>query len=234
MLHAVLALTLMHERFLSAGLDATSTNAAIFHWHKAIAQFNSKLSKHVLPEERDAMWGTAAFLGILAFYYIEAKTPEEAWPLKPPSSLDLNWFKMSDGKKEVWRIVEPLRTDSVFRPSALQHISFRPGFPARHSLNTLPLEIVQICCLDSFSNLNNNTYYGTALFLAQVIDSDNMYPIVMSFLSFISHMPQDFQRLMQLKDPRALLLLACWYAKVSRCQLWWLLGRAELELESIC
>lgn len=232
--HTVLAVTLMHDQYLSAGLDLASTNAAIFHWHQAIGLFNDKLSGHVLPEERDALWGVAAFLGMLALYYTEAKTPDEAWPLKAPSSLDLTWLRLSDGKKAVWAIADPLRHDSIFRPIALSHLSFRPGFPAKRSLHALPPEIIEVCGLGSLSNVDNNEYYGVALSLAQVIDTDEVYVIAMSFLSFISHMSQQFLWLMQVKDPRALLLIACWYAKVSQCQLWSLLNRATLELQSIC
>ncbi|MDI1485166.1 MAG: hypothetical protein OHK93_000301 [Ramalina farinacea] len=224
----------MHDRYLSAGLGVASTNAGIFHWHKAIALFNNKLSGQVLPEERDALWGVAAFLGILALYYIEAKTPDEAWPLKPPSSLDLNWLKLSDGKKAVWAIADPLRDDSIFRPVALSHLSFRPGFPAKRSLYALPPEIIEACGLGTISNLDNNEYYGVALSLAQVIDAENVFVITMSFLSLISNMRQYFLRSMQVKDPRALLLMACWYAKVSQCQLWSFLDRATLESQSIC
>ena len=224
----------MHDRYLSAGLDMASTNAGIFHWHKTIALFNNKLSGHVLSEERDALWGVAAFLGILALYYTEAKTPDEAWPLKSPSSLDLNWLKLSDGKKAVWAIADPLRSDSIFRPVALSVLSFRPGFPVKCSLHALPPEIIEACGLGTISNLDNNEYYGVALSLAQIIDTDEVFVITMSFLSLISNMPQYFLRLMQVKDPPALLLMACWYAKVSQCQLWSFLDRATLESQSIC
>src|SRR6202022_3727073 len=96
LMHAVLSLTLMHDRHLSA-LNTKLSPTEAFHWYQGTALFNSKLSGPIQPSERDALWAAAALLGTIAIYYVEANTPEEAWPLKSPSSLDLNWLRMSAG-----------------------------------------------------------------------------------------------------------------------------------------
>jgi hypothetical protein len=106
-MHAVLSLTLMHDRHLSTEANTALSPTEAFHWYQGIALFSNKLAGPIHPSERDALWATSAFLGTTAFYYIEAKTPEEAWPLKPPSSLDLNWLRMSAGKEEIWKITQP-------------------------------------------------------------------------------------------------------------------------------
>jgi hypothetical protein len=60
---------------------------------------NDKLSTSIEPSERDALWACAGLLGALSFSSIQAKTPEEAWPLKPSSPSDLEWLKMSEGRR---------------------------------------------------------------------------------------------------------------------------------------
>lgn len=92
-MHAVLSLTLMHDRYLFTAPNTKLSTTEAFHWYQSVALFNGKLSGPIQPSERDALWAAAALLGIIAFRYIEAKTPEEAWPLKPPSSLDLKLAK---------------------------------------------------------------------------------------------------------------------------------------------
>ena len=77
--------------------------------------FNDRLSQPLKDEDRDPLWGSAALLGAITIASTEATKPSEAWPLKPPDPSDLDWLRMSDGKKEVWRLVNPLREGSVWR-----------------------------------------------------------------------------------------------------------------------
>lgn len=56
-----------------------------------------------------------------------------------------------------------------------------------------------------------------ALELAQILYTNfPMDNIFLGICYFISSMPGHFKSLLEDKDPRALLLLACWYAKVVR------------------
>ena len=233
-MHAVLALTQMHDRHLSATPKEKLSNTEAFHWYQSIALFSSKLSGPIESSEQDPLWATAVFLGLIAVYYIEADTAEQAWPLKPSSSLDLNWLKMSQGKKEIWKITQPLRSESVFRPLVMDNMSFIPEPSTLIGLEVLPPNLNKLCDLDAFSNVDNNPYYAAASGLAQVFDFDDKLLTIMNFLQFVNFMRQDYKRLLELKDSRALLLLAYWYAKVCQTQHWWLWHRAALEGQAIC
>src|SRR5438874_2536460 len=113
-MHIVQTITAIHDRYLSATPNARPTIAEAYHWSRAAALFNQKLSTPIQPRERDALWATAALLGVIAFALVEASTPEEAWPLKRPAPSDLEWLRMSCGKKVVLNVAQPLRPDSVF------------------------------------------------------------------------------------------------------------------------
>jgi len=56
----------------------------------------------------------------------------------------------------------------------------------------------------------------------------------MGFLTFIGTISPEYMRLLEEKDPRALLLMAYSYAEVSQFGIWWLSRRAILEGEAIC
>lgn len=88
-MHAVLTLTLMHDRYLSGAPRSKMSTTEVFHWCKCLALFNSKLSGPVLQSERDALWATTILVGMIAFHFVEAKTPEEAWPLSTCSSVQI-------------------------------------------------------------------------------------------------------------------------------------------------
>ncbi len=88
-MHVILALTLIHETHLSPVPDRRRSSALAFHWYHGTALFNAKLSM-APPHEHGALWAAAALLGVTAFADIQARTPQEAWPLAPPSRMDLN------------------------------------------------------------------------------------------------------------------------------------------------
>jgi hypothetical protein len=192
---------------------------------------NHKLSKPVSPDDRDALWATAALLGVIAFSSIEASTPKEAWPL----SSNLDWLRMSEGKAVIWNITNPMRPDSVFYPLADE---YRRGYffsaaPPLSGTEGIPTQFVALYDLDVSSTTDNNPYYTTVHVLALLLSIECNQSTIAKFLGFIGHMKPDYRKLLELKDPRALLLLAYWYAKVCR-SLWWLERRAMLECQAIC
>jgi len=232
---AILTLTLMHDRHLSAVSNTKLSTTEAYHWYRATYSFNKQLSRPLQAEQQAALWTTAALLGTITFCHIEARTPEEAWPLKLPSSSDLDWLRMSDGKKEVWKLTQPLKADPVFRALVAVHTNdLLPTPSTKPELKALPLEFISLYGLDATSTSDNNPYHAAATGLAQILDLDRPITTILSFLTLISTMHPDYKRLLERKDPRALLLLTCWYAKVCQLQVWWLRRRAVLEGQAIC
>jgi hypothetical protein len=195
-MHAVLKLTLMHDRHLSPAPNTKLSTTEAFHWYQGIALLNSKLSGPIQPSERDVLWATAALLSTIAFFYVEAMTPEEAWPLKLPSFLDLNRLRMSDGKKEIWKITQPLRSDSVFQALALEYTNFLPTPSTGPGLEALPSEFIKLYGLDAKSTSDNSPYHAAASALARSLNIDYNYSTILNFLSFINHMRPDYKRLL--------------------------------------
>ena len=186
---------------------------------------------------------TAAMIGILTISSFDATTPEEAWPLAPPSESDLAWLKMSDGKKEVFKLtqqadIEP--TPLFRRLAALYTNSYQPNptTPLPKSVKaSLPDEMYHLYNISPSTKADetDDPLQWASARLAQVIGSDNADPVVViGFLMLISAMRPDFKQLLLNKEPRALLLLAWWYAKTSQLGLWWLERRSRLEGQAIC
>lgn len=231
LMHVVQALTAIHDRYLSLSSDP---GQIFYHLSRAAALFNQKLSAPIQPHERDALWATAVLLGIIALSSIEASTPEEAWPLKRSDPFDLEWIRMSGNKKAICNIANPLRPDSVFRALAEDYrtgiMLFAPSSPG---IEGIPSAFIQLYGLDSSSTAKNSPYFVALHELAPLLHMKCEMPTMWPFLSFISHMPPDFMRLLQRKEPRALLLLTYWYAMV--CQsVWWIERRATMECQATC
>ncbi|MCJ1413897.1 hypothetical protein MMC32_000222 [Xylographa parallela] len=233
-MHAAILLTLLHDRHLAAVAHTKLSTTEAFHYYQAIALFNSKLSGPLQGSEGDALWAASAILDAISFCHVEAKTPEEAWPLKPPSSLDLNWLSLSEGKLEVWRKTSPNRPDGIFRLLAFEYMNFPATISSRPRLEVLPLDLILLCGLDASSTATNNPYHAAALSIARSLVLTCDYTVNLSFTMFIMQMPSEYKHLLTRKDPRALLLLAYWYAKVCQYEHWWIVGRAALECQAIC
>ena len=229
---------MLHDRYLGVESGVDHSIAIPFHWSKGAGLLNDKLSNGVKPEERDALWLCAGLLGTLAFASIQAKTPEEAWPLKQSSSLsDLDWLRMSQGKREIWSIADPFRADSLFYPLACHYMQLSNVRPVSYpgpELQTLPPELIELCNIDSMSTVANNPYLATASVLAQLLDLDCGGRNAGKFMCFFGNIHRSFRDLLEQKDPCALLLLAYWYAKISHLRQWWSYDRAALECQAIC
>ncbi|KAJ6439882.1 arrestin domain containing protein [Purpureocillium lavendulum] len=81
---------------------------------------------------------------------------------------------------------------------------------------------------------SSNPYHVPLSLLAQLLPADASDRNVARFLTFVSQLPAPFCRLLERRDPRALLLLAYWHAKVARRPSWWVRRRSVVEGLAIC
>lgn len=230
LMHAILTLTLMHDRQLSSSTGPLSATEA-YHWHQCLALFNVKLSGPIEPSDRDALWATAMCLGIIGFFYVDADTPTEVWPLKEPSETDLNWLCLTEGKRDVWKAAGPCSSKGVFDKPFPTLEAFLPA--EAPDLSVLPPELISFCQLD-ISLAKDNPYLAVAMSLARIFNETSTVSVVFGFLTLSIVMSPCFKDLLHAKDPRALMLLAYWFAKLCQYPHWWLSRRAWLEGQSIC
>lgn len=232
----VITLTLLHDRHLSETHSIDHT--ILSHWYKGTAKFKETLMQPLKNETRDALWASAALLGVIQFASIDVRTPLEAWPMRPSDPSDLDWLKMSEGKKAIFAMTDPLRADSAFRKMSVNHDSlFRPMIEPQdcHKPNAIDLtrDFVDMFDLGPTSTRYDNPYYRAAMTLARLLhircDGNN----ILEFFGFMMHMGPELRTLLDEKDAKALLLVAYWYAKLYRGQ-WWLHRRGLMEGQAIC
>jgi hypothetical protein len=234
LMHSVQTVTAIHDRHLCTSSSTKQTMTETYHWAQAAAMVNKKLSTPVQPGDRDALWATATLFGVIAFSSIEASRPEEAWPLKCSSSSDLEWLGMCYGKKVIWDLVDPLRKGGIFHETADHYRQeYLLSIAAKPTLELLPSAFVDLCNLHCSSNLETNPYYAAVQSLVPLLDVECNKSTILRFLSYIGNMHSEFKVLLEEKDPRAMLLLAYWYAKVCRSE-WWVAHRAMLEGQATC
>ena len=233
-MHVVQTLTAMHDRFLLNSSHSHASIPEIYHWTQAVSLFNRKLSSPIIEADRDSLWATAALLGAIAFSSIDATVPEEAWPLKPPESSDLDWLLMSEGKRAIWVIANPLRPDSVFNALGEEFDdTYYSNEMFTSGIDGIPTLFVQLYELDTNSSAKTSPYHVAVRVIANTLDVEGIQENIVKFFKFASHMQPEFMNLIATKDSRALLLVAYWYAKI-RNAIWWVYRRATLEGQAIC
>lgn len=231
-MHIVLALTSIHDRFVNSKWESTYTE--LRHWSEGASLLNKRLSEPWPPEDRDALWTAAALLGAISFSNVEASTPEEAWPLRRADPADLQWLRMSDGKQIIWELANPLRPESAFHEMATQLMNdsmYSDKFV--FDVDDVPPAFASLCNLNSSSTGENNPYYEAIRSLSVLLQLDCNHASISKYLSFVSHTGKEYKRLLIEKEPRALLLLSYWFAKVCH-GIWWVAGRALIEGRAVC
>lgn len=231
-MHIIQTLTGVHDRQLSAPLTSRQTTAEMYHLSQAASLFNKGLSRTVEESDRDPLWIAAAMLGITAFAWIDATSPEEAWPLAEQKPSDLDWIRMSELKPAVWNLTNPLRPSSAF---SRLHPNYATLGSSKSSgrVEDVPTAFAELFNIDEYSTVENNPYHAAVMGLSPLLEIHCDRPNILLFLSFISHLYGGFKRLLEAKDPRALLLLAYWFAKVCR-SVWWIERRSIMEGQAVC
>ncbi|KAJ5729073.1 uncharacterized protein N7483_003581 [Penicillium malachiteum] len=237
LMHVILAVTAIHDRhLLPAPKNGTRSLTEIYHGAQGAALLAEKLSRPIAYADRDALWSTAAMIGVATMTSIEASNPMEAWPMKPFESTDLGWLSLTKGKEAVWRATNPLRPDSIFYRMADDYRAHRNP-PRLREIADIPYDFVHLCSLDGRTPLEQNPYYTAVSLLADFIElessSRSTEESLPRFVSFLGIMTSDFRSLLYSKDPRALLLFAYWYSFVDASR-WWIARRAWIECQSIC
>ncbi|MCJ1419818.1 hypothetical protein MMC32_006174 [Xylographa parallela] len=233
-MHAIQAATAIHDRFLYASPHAPLTTTELYHLSQAAALFRQQLSTPIEPSKRDGLWITAILLGSTTFAQIEASKPEEAWPLAPSKPSDLEWLQISTRKEAVWRLTNPLRPDGIFHILADEYRNeYLPSAAIRSGIEGIPRSFLQLYGLDALSTADNSPYFSAVFNIASLIRIEAGCLTNIRYLSFISYMEPGFKRLVELKDARALLIMAYWYAMGIHLA-WWLGPRAEMECQSSC
>lgn len=210
----------------------------IGHWYLATSCFNADLAsmlaiaKHreLDIQQQAALCATSVLLVALTFCYVEARTPEEAWPLSggpSPSTLeDLQWIGMSNGKLSAQTLTRGLATDPVWKHLMFSNEQDKSSFPAY-----MKLPVVGPEC---FQELEEFVYGPEVEAFTRIAKSTCFVTVIFSFWSFVGGMTIEFEASLRQKRPAALLILLSWYARLNPIPLWWLKARTSLEGQAIC
>lgn len=178
----------------------------------------------------------SALLTVGSFANLDSFDPLESWPLKADDPMDLGWIKMEQGTKNiVWNITDPSRPESHYH--SLYKYMGESNMPTGHAPirpHGIPARFFPVFNINSDSNADNNPYHAPVAVLSQILTDEVTFRNGLRFFTFTNQMRPVFFRLLQSKDPRALLLLLYWYSKLVEFPWWFIRPRPIVEGVAIC
>jgi len=242
-MHAVLALTTKHDRYLTPTdpNDSELQALELHHYGRAAALFNQKLSTHSDASahfENDALWSCAVFMGNLASSSVDGDAPEDVWPMKDGTSGEaLSWLKIHEGLRILWYFSEPYAPGRIFHKMVNhpehKYMKTKLDPQIQPGIEGIPADFVALCRLDENSDMINSPYQKAVRNLVALLDLEFNPVNMLKFMSYTALMDARYKILLREKDPAALVLLSWWYAFMSQAH-WFIAKRALLECKSIC
>ncbi|KAJ4992590.1 hypothetical protein SVAN01_01973 [Stagonosporopsis vannaccii] len=242
LMHMLLSVTLMHDAHLVDPLTGATTTyssqTALEHWNRASKLFNDVLSRPIPPSYRDAIWATGVFLGAASFWSIGSTSPYNVWPLKSPEPDDLSWLKIGEGKKHLWRLAQPLRSDSIFCDLAKENscLSVPEWAAIKTTSNSGSHTLSRVLKLFGMTGLADDAqdaYYHPILVLSRCPNVKLTQENALKFLYVMAVITPEFLELLETKDKKAIFIMGWWYILLTTGDLWWMTRRARIEGQAI-
>lgn len=169
-MHGTLAVTAVHDRYLGITPTYRRSLRESYQISQCTTLFNRWLCQPIKEEHKDPLWATAGALSILTFSSINACSAEEAWPLGASDSSDLDWIRLGVGKITLWDLVNPMRSESVFRVMTETFAYIHHPLPQRGT-DGVSTELAQLCGINDSSTQENNPYFSVAHSLSRLLEA---------------------------------------------------------------
>lgn len=236
-MHAMLATSTTHlSRLIPTYQPQTPPE---YHWHKAITLYQKEIAS-IQPENMDSIFSTCMILAVHSFTFNDTN-PASSWvfPVGPVS----NWLLVQGGltplvdqcasyvHKSIWcPLFEDQRAKHkhTLNTTYTRHLDDEPG------INGIPASFVELCGLDETSTGENNPYLLPLRSISALINLDLSSASFGKLITFIGRVKGDYLALIQMKDPRALLILSYWFGLMCMVDQWWVHNRVRLECRAIC
>ncbi|OAX85614.1 hypothetical protein ACJ72_00028 [Emergomyces africanus] len=229
LMHAILGVATCSLRRLLSWKPSLRI-AESYHWQHAITLYQKELSTPIGVHNMDGLMSTCMLLGVPAFSAEEYK-PENSW-LFSSDPKALNWLLLQSGLKYLLKFTGPYLPQSIWYQVFMESNdpifeNHRPGAEGLHP------GLAELCNIDETTTEESNPYQWPLRMLSPLLDlepSKNFTKIT----AFMGRLLPKFTSLLQRKDPRAVLILGYWLAKMCQENHWWMHPRVHAECVAVC
>ena len=232
LLNAFLAFSGLHLHLLNPHSLKNKLSATCFGI-RAIQLFSEEIRNGLNVRNKDAIILCCNILSALAFHTEDSRISSSTIIFSEPE--EVNWLFVMASLGAISRQVTlqqkntPNMTSHSTQVVALEENSF----PSNSKSSELHLRLAELCGIDTDSIAGNNPYLTAVQLIVQLEAVEPSVNHLSKFLSFLREMTPQYATLITAKDPRALLLLSYWLAKMCKIDCWWCIRRARVEYQAI-
>ncbi|KAG5287036.1 C6 zinc finger domain-containing protein [Histoplasma ohiense] len=233
LMHAVFGVAVTHLRRLLP-YDKSYAIAAGVHWERALKLYRREISKPIDEHNMDPLMSTCMLLGTIIFSPEECK-PDSSWVFSSDPTR-LSWLLGQSGLRYILETItiQQLRQSiwfEAFMESDDEDHTFNNNSPGREGLHP---ELAELCEINETTTEESNPYHWPLRMLSPMLplkaDRNNFAKLI----PFIGRLYPAYTKLLQEKDPRALLILSYWLGKLCEEKQWWTYTKVSSECFAIC
>jgi hypothetical protein len=234
LIHGILAVSASHLEFLYPQEQRYGIAAAQYY-HRSLALYPRQLQDLETPKA-PAFFACSVLHSIMAFRGIGREHPKESssdlFELAP-SIVALRSIEGVHVVHSVPIVRERLINSDWSVPlNECNYVPMSEGEPRPHHEAIMALR--NYCQPKDGDSSGDNPYRAPLWRLEQIIQRVPDHYKVGTFMKFVRSVTSDFEQLLLHNDPKALLILAYWYAILSNIDQWWIANPARCECLKIC
>ncbi|CCD55730.1 similar to transcription factor Cys6 [Botrytis cinerea T4] len=237
LMHAILAFSASHLHYLHPK-EKKYNIAFTLHYSKSLSSYLSELRTSLNSSNADAIIASSYLHTMLTFRNIQ---PDQN--IEIDGSGRVTWLRAMRGVSTLWDTND---MNSHLQDSIMLNMKHDPKLlnegPCNHDkpndVNPWALETSR-ALHRLFEEENNSksfkdSYERPLRHLCQLIRLGTDQDTVCTFMSFVGELPESFIKLLDQKDPRALLILCYWSALLSQKYYWWVRDPATAVCGRLC
>lgn len=239
LLHAILALSASHLSYLYPERNKYSV-ATVHHYGLSMTSYLARVRTGLTPQDTDSIVACCQIHTMLAFQTIQVadigsgEVYEAATPGQTAQSAEVMWQTgpLSPGLEPSPWVAVGMESMAYETPSC--HHDFPEDDESRSAKTSRSLH--ELCEVDPVSDDGPlmSPYQEPLARLCHLFHTEPTSDSIGQYMSFIGFLPLSFMQLLQQNDPRALLLLCYWCARVSMIDQWWIVRSAQAECLRLC
>ncbi|OAX79274.1 hypothetical protein ACJ72_06410 [Emergomyces africanus] len=233
LMHAVFGVAVTHFRHLLPH-DKSYDIAAGIHWQRAIKLYRREISKPIDERNMDPLMSTCMLLSTITFSTEEYK-PADSWVFSSDPTR-LSWLLGQSGLRCILEAISKGQLQQsiwfeAFQESDDENQTFNNNSPGMEGLHP---GLAELCGIDEMTTEDSNPYHWPLRMLSPMLPLKADRGNFAKLITFIGRLEPAYTKLLQEKDPRALLILSYWLGKMCEEKQWWIYPRVSCECFAIC
>ncbi|KAH8881802.1 hypothetical protein GQ53DRAFT_466576 [Thozetella sp. PMI_491] len=230
--YAILSFSAYHMASAQSGTQKYHVAGAVYY-NCSLEAYTAALES-IGSEDHDAIFACSLLLSMIAFNNLSASSESDEFPGKNIPVLHIAELRSMHGFHVLQKVpgLQSKIDHSVWRPLILRcgtnaldpPISMAEHFKSRAIMDGLE----RLCGSDAEAKGVTNAYGGTLNALHRLMLCEVGYEMIGPFFCFTKSL-NALSTLLEIKEPRALLLLCYWYAIAIRIDQWWIHNSARSE-----